>query len=65
MSAVEARADVTHQSKERCSNIIGTAHALVIHSLFWLVTSDGLFRSSKGDDRCQLENVLKEILQHD
>jgi hypothetical protein len=46
-------------------NIIGTAHALVINSLFWLVTSDGLLRSSKGDDRCQLENVLKEILQHD
>ena len=46
-------------------NIIGTAHALVINSLFWLVTSDGLFRSSKGHDRCQLENVLKEILQHD
>src|SRR5580704_11534699 len=39
---------IANQNKERCSNIIGTAHALVINSLFWLVTSDSLFRSSIG-----------------
>ena len=39
---------VTYQIKSVARATIGTIHALVIISLSWLVTIDGLFRSSGG-----------------
>jgi hypothetical protein len=39
---------IAHQSKEFCSHTIRIAHALVINTLSWRVTSDGLFRISGG-----------------
>jgi hypothetical protein len=39
---------VPYQIKSVAQATIGIAHALVINSLSWLVTIDGLFRSSEG-----------------